>query len=272
MRLEGFLQGFGAGGNLFEGLAQIRMAIGSVCKIKVRVAMLQALVTQRLAGLTLQGSDLATYFLDHVGDAGEVGINQRELVKRFFALSFVKCDAGRFFKDDASFRGIGRENLVDLTLQHKGIRNSPHPGIGEKALDVLESGGLAVDGVFAAALAIHPPRDLDFVECRPQLRLAIGKGQGHFTKRKGAPFFAAFKNNVLHGRAPQRLRALLTQNPANRIHNITFTAAVRAHHRCHAGSQIETGAICKTFESTDGNFFEVHVGMNRVVMLPALRD
>ena len=69
--------------------------------------VLNTLVAQRFTRLTLQRADLTADFLDHIGDTGEIDIDQRELTKRFFALRFVECNTRSLFKNSTTLAGIG---------------------------------------------------------------------------------------------------------------------------------------------------------------------
>ena len=60
------------------------------------------LVAPRLAGLTLEGNDLALDLFDDVGDADEVGFGILEFAESFLLLELVLVDAGGFFEDGAA--------------------------------------------------------------------------------------------------------------------------------------------------------------------------
>ena len=153
MSLHLLAQLSGTPGNLSDRFTEIGVAIRVEGQIEVGESMLDPLIAERLAGLPFKGADLAGDFLDNIRDPGEVGVDQRKLVQRFLTLSLVESDASCFFENCPSLSGIRRQDLVDLPLQHEGIRNTPHPGVGEKALNIFETRDFAIDVIITATVA-----------------------------------------------------------------------------------------------------------------------
>src|ERR1017187_1638901 len=198
-------------------------------------AVAEALVAHSLGGLPLKASYLACDLADHVGDAGQVLVRQGKLAHGLPALALVPRYSGRLLEHRPALLGLGREDLVDLALGHDRIARPADARVHEELLDVLQAAQLAVEQVFTLTVPVDPPRDLDLVEIAPELPLAFRQEHRDLAELGGPPRVGALKNDILHLAAPQGLRALLAQDPADRVGDVGLAAPVRADHRGHAG-------------------------------------
>ena len=85
--------------------------------------------------------------------------------------------------------------------------------------------------------------------------IAVVQGNGHIGESQGLSGLCPGKNNILHVSAPELFGALFSQNPADRVCHITFSAAVRAYDTCDAIMKFKGNFICKGLESLHINAF-----------------
>jgi hypothetical protein len=195
---------------------------------------------------------------DDVIEAQEVQVHLFELLEGFLALGFVFRNTTRFFKNEAPLGRVCREDLVNLALNQEGVSHPPNPCIHEEHLDVLEPARFPVEEIIAPAVPCHTPFHFDFMESRTQLVFAIRKGERHFADLGGPAQVCAFKNDVLHLATAQGFRTLFAEDPAERIHNVAFAAAIRPNDTRHPWSQLNPSGVGKAFEACDGDFFKKH--------------
>ena len=127
---------------------------GAPGEAQVAQAVAEPLVAHRLGRLAPQAADLAADLADHVGDAGQVLVGERELAQGLPALALVLGDAGRLLEDGAPLLGLGREDLVDLALGHDRVARPADARVHEELVDVLQAAGLAVEKVLALPVAV----------------------------------------------------------------------------------------------------------------------
>ena len=91
---------------------------------------------------------------------------------------------------------------------------------------------------------------LRLAEQRPLVCVGIHQRQRHFRHTQRLPLARSGKNDVLHLAAAQALGALLAQNPAHRVQNVRFAAAIRTHHdRDPLARELDVGAVGKRLKA-----------------------
>ena len=81
---------------------------------------------------------------------------------------------------------------------------------------------------------------------------------GHIGKTYRLSIFRSCKNNILHIPASKLLGALFSQNPADCIANITFSAAVRSYDAGDPVMKFKIYFLCKGFKSLHLYIFQIH--------------
>ena len=121
-----------------------------------------------------------------------------------------------------------------------------------------------VDEIFAAAIAKHAPRQRHFVighidaRCDQPFALDAADGQGNFRHAERFAGIRAVENHVRHFAAAQRLGRLLAQNPANRVRNIRFAAAIGPDNAGDARLEIQRSFVRKRLEPQHGQILQIH--------------
>ena len=218
----------------------------------------QRLISPRLAGLTLQRTDLALDLFDDVTDAQKIRFRRFEFAQRFALLRFVFCNSGRFFKNGAAIFRTRAEDQIDLALLHHRIGAARHAGIGKKILNVAQPAQCLVEKIFGIAVAINAARHAHVVPVDSELSRAIGEGERDFGKAERLARVGSVENDVGHFAAAKRFGGLFAEHPAHRIEQIGFAAAIRADDCGNAFVEIEKRLIGKRFKAEKLKRFEMH--------------
>ena len=229
-------------------------------QVEVTQPVLRAAEAQRLRRLPLQRAHAPRNFLDDVGDAGEVLVDEREFPERLLALRLVARDAGGFLEKRAAFRGIGGENLVDLPLHHERVGNAADARVHEQSLNVLEAAGFAVEKIVRGVFPRNAAHDGNLVERGAEFFFAVREDEFDFAEAERLALVRSRENDVVHRAAAQRLRALLSEHPANRVDDVRFSAAVRPDNRRDARRKSDARAVREAFEPVDDDFLQIHFG------------
>lgn len=215
-------------------------------------------------GLAAEGFELAAQFLGEVLDAGQVGLHGVEFPQRLLLALAVFEDARRLLDEGAPSHGVGVEHGVELALADDDVHLPADSGIREEFLDVEEPAGVAVDLVFAAAVAEHDPRDGDLGVFDGQRAVGVVDGEGDLGPAQRGPPGRSGEDDVFHLPAAQGFGALFAHDPGERVDHIGFTGAVRAHDAGDPGLETQGRGGGEGFESAQGHGLEVHaVGLYR---------
>src|SRR5580698_7464750 len=106
-------------------------------------------------------------------------------------------------------------------------------------MDVLQAAGLAVEQVLALPVPVDPAGDLDLVEFAAELLLALGEEHRDLAHLRGAPRVGPLEDDILHLAPSKGLRALLPEDPADRVRYVGFAAPVGPDHGGDAGLEKE---------------------------------
>ena len=95
-------------------------------------------------------------------------------------------------------------------------------------MDIPQSGGLAVNIVFAVTAAIIPTGDHNLIRVIRKGAVSIIQSQRGFRKANCCTLLGSAKDHVLHFGAAEGLGALLAHDPQDGIGDIGFAGAVGA--------------------------------------------
>ena len=125
----------------------------------------------------------------------------------------------------------------------------------EQRDDILQTAGLAVDEVFAVAVAVETAGHCDVRRIQLENVIGIVENQRHLAKGQRFSLQRAAENDILHIGAAQRLSRLLAQHPAHGVGHVAFAAAVGAYDAGHALVEADRSFFGKRFESDKLYFF-----------------
>ena len=216
----------------------------------------QLQVFARGCALRLERLQAGFKLSDDILHAGEVlrGILQPSLGLDLARLVFD--DAGGFFEYLPAFLRFDREDFVDAALTDQRIALLADAGIAEQIHDIAQTAGIAVDHVFAVAVAVYAPHDGHLGKVDGQGAVLIVDGEHDLAPGQLLALFGAAENNVLHLAAAQGFGALLAQYPANGVRYIGFAAAVRADDAGDALIKGHLHAVREGLEAVDFEFFQ----------------
>ena len=216
---------------------------------ELRVEMLQLrgdlFVSARLAGLTLQRTNLPLHLSNEIGDAQQVLVGVLQLAEGFFLLRLELRDARRFLEHHPAILRLAGEQLRDVALRHHAVTRAPDARAHEELLDVFEPARRFVDEILAPAIPEHPPRHRHLVVAHGHARsgelllIHIADGQGNFGHAQRFAAIRAVEDAVRHLAAAQGFGGLLAQHPANGVRHIGLAAPIGADDGRHAGLEIQ---------------------------------
>ena len=229
---------------------QARVLRGDERQLERPTLRLERLVLQSLLGLTLQGGDLAADLVHDVPDAKEILARRLELAERLRPLLLVARDPRGLLDEDAPVEGLRGQDVGEALLLHEGVGLRVDPGPQEQVVDVLETADRLVEQVLRLPVPVEPPADRDLAPGYRHLTLVRereeGLGQSERTAGGGP-----VEDHVLHPLAPQRLRALLTEGPAQGIGDVRLAAAVRTDDGGDAREDLELRPVDEGLEAEE---------------------
>jgi hypothetical protein len=125
-------------------------------------------------------------------------------------------------------------------------------------VDVAQPTGRAVQKVVALARTTQSPRYYDFAKWNIERAIVVLEverdlGEIHCATRRGA-----LKDDLFHLGAAKRSCPLLTQDPANCIGDVGFSATVRTDDRRDSWLEHHIGSISERFESMNLELRQTH--------------
>src|SRR5450755_1238163 len=218
-----------------------------------------------LGDLALARSARAVDLGDDVVDAQQVLARQLHLAFGLLAALLVFGDAGRLFQEHASVFRACADDLTDATLLDDGVGLRADARAQEQLGDVAQANLRLVKQVLARPIPIQAAGDGDFRvvpvldgEALRVLRIGVVEGEGDLRQTIGAARLGAIEDHVFHGAAAQVLRALLAENPTNRIDDVRLAATIGADNADHVVVEVDHRAVHEGLEARDLQLLYVH--------------
>ncbi|RPK49950.1 hypothetical protein EES40_06835 [Streptomyces sp. ADI93-02] len=256
--LTALLEGRLVGDLLPQRLPQPHQVVGEQTQPGVTQIGLDDGGPARHGGLPSQRFELAPQFVGQVLDAGQVGAHRLQLPQRLLLALTVLEDSGRLLDEGAASRRVGVQHGVQPALTDDDVHLAADSGVREEFLDVEQPAGVAIDLVFAAAVAEHDPGDRHFGVLDGERAVGIVDGQRHFRPAEGWPSRGAGEDHVFHLAAAQGFGPLLPHDPGERVHHIRFARPVGADDTGDPRFEPQGGGGGERFETTEGQGLEVH--------------
>ncbi len=171
-----------------------------------------------------------------------------ELSLRIILPAPVADDAGGFLEDRSPAFSPVVDDIRDLPLTDDGIAFHAHAGIHDQLPHILQTAGISVDLVFTFSGSDHPAGDRHLVVFDGQYVFMVIDDKCYFRNATSLPALCPCENNLLHFPAPQLLRALFPQHPADGVGDIAFPAAVGTNDAGDAVHEFHTYRFCEGFE------------------------
>ena len=233
---------------------------------------LNLFVAQRLPacgsiGFGLQPSDLFSTHGLKVSSAFEIFPCRFEEILRFAAALFIERHAGGLFQINAQFFGLGANEARNHALRNDGVAACAQPRAHKDFLNIAAAHLLVIDVIGRYAfLGDHAAYGQFFVlPPRPfHLMVRVVKHQFDACSSERRTAGRARENQFAHRtRTSQFADAAFAQHPANRINDVRFAAAVRAHDRNQRVPQFDHYGVREAFEAGDFDLTKVQRRLRR---------
>ena len=209
--------------------------------------------------LPAQRFELATNFSREIVQAGEVCLHRLELARGLLFASAVFEDSSRFLDEASAVFGARVQNLVKLSLTDNDVHFSTQATIAQELLNIEESTGLLVDGVFAPTVAKQGSRDGDFAVLDGEGTIRVVDGEGDLCATERRFIRGPREDDILHGSTAQGFRTLLPHDPSECVDNVRFSRTIGPHDTGDAGFELECGGLGKRLESLEGEGLQMHL-------------
>ena len=186
---------------------------------------------------------------DEVADADAVVLGLLEPAQRLSLASEELADAGGLFEQAAALGRLLGEHRVDLALRDDRVRARPETGAHEHLDDVAQPDLRAVDEEFALARAVGAARHLHFAEADAERVVLVVERERHLGHAERLAPVVADEDHVLGLRRAQRLRTLLAERPADRVHEIRLAGPIGTDERGDPGLEHDLGLIGERLEA-----------------------
>ena len=211
-----------------------------------------------LLGLGLQGTDAGLEFREDVSETDEVLLGTVEAPDGVLTAVPEMGDACGFFEHVAAAGGLGRDHVRDFALGDHRVAVAAEAGVHEELVDVLQSDLLAVDAVLGLTRTEVPAGNGDLFLVVGQAAVRVVEPQRDFRITQRPALVRAAEDDVFHLGTAQVLRGLFAEDPADRVGNIRFSGAVRAHDRRHAAVKFQHGLVREGLETLQFECFQNH--------------
>ncbi len=237
-RLAARSGGVAHAGFQIEALQAQRQQLGE----QLALFFLQGLIAARRGRLALQVANLLFHFLAQIVQPIQVLAGVGDAALGFAAPLLVARDARCFLQEGAQVVGPCLDNPRNHALLDDGVAARSQTGAEEQLRDVLAPHLEAIDEIIGGAVAAHrtPQRDLVVVRVRAaDLAVGIVEDQFHRSIAQGFARRRSVENDVGHRFAAQMFGGNLAHDPAHRIDDVGFAAAVGPDHarqaagKCH---------------------------------------
>ena len=209
-------------------------------------------------GLLLQRFQLPAELRQHVLQAQEILVEPRELALRAFLPAAMLRDAGGLLDVLATLLRTREQDLFQLALTDHGVERAADPRLGQELLDVEQPHDLAVDPVLALAAAEDRAADLDLGHRHGDLARRVVDDQLHLGHTEGRTRRGSGEDDVGHVPAAEGARALLSERPADRIHQVRLARPVGTDDHADARDELQDGLVRERLEAADLDLTQEH--------------
>ena len=219
---------------------------------------LDGLRTSCYLRLPAQRLELATQLGGQVAEPVEVALHPGEFALRLLLTPPVFEDAGGFLDERATLLRSRLQDLGEFPLAHDHVHLASDPRVGQQFLHVHQAGAIAVDLVFRSPVSEHPAGQRDLGVVDRQGPVGVVQGQRDLCATQWLPSGGPGKDHVLHLSATERLGAVFTHHPGERIHDVRLTGTIGPHHAADPGFEPQRRGRREGLEALERQRLEVH--------------
>jgi hypothetical protein len=214
--------------------------------------VLQLLIAGRDLRLRIELFDLRAELGADVGDPRQVLARVCETGLGLLAPLLVFRDARRLLEEHAQLFGLRLDDARNHALLDDRVGARPEAGAEEHIGDVASANVRAVDVVVRLAVALQDALHRDFSVLRPLAGGAperVVEAELDRGARERRAVERTVEDDVLHRVAAKRGRARLAEDPAHRVDDVRFAAAVRADDADPLAGHVNGGGIDERLET-----------------------
>ena len=235
-------------------------------------------VAQRLARLALEPVDLRRELRDHVVEPVQILLGGVEPQFCLVAARMQAGNAGGFLEHAPALLGLRLDDLADAALVHERRGARAGRGIREQDLHVARAHFAAIDPIGRAGVPLDPPRDFERVLLVELCRcgaVAIVEEQRHLAGIARRPAGAAGEDHVVHVGGPHGFVRGFAHDPAQRLDEVGFAAAVGSDDAGQSRLDRHVGRLDERLEPDQAQLAELHrpasIGSATARAMPARR-
>ena len=218
------------------------------------VVFLDLVIFFCLPCLFFKGFHVLPDFEQHIFQTGQIAFGILQFPEGFLLPDLKFRYSSRFFKQCPPTVFPVRQNIVHHFQFDDGIAVGSNTGIQEKACDVFEAAGNAIEKIFAVAIPVVAAGDGNRCIIGWENVFRVQKCEAHFCHLQRFSRPGAVENEVFHFVGAEVPGFLFTQNPADGVDNIGFSATIRTDNAGHTFIKMNGNLITKAFEAFDFQF------------------
>ena len=223
-----------------------------------------------LGGLAANGIQLSFDLAHDVSQAQQILGHAFELALRVDFAGLEAADARGLFEDAPAGDVCGLQELIDAALLDDAVRRTPGSRPEKKIADVFKPGRHSVDEIFRLPRAVDAAANLHFVDVEGKHALPIVEVEQGLGERRRFAVGRAIEDDVGHLLSAQAFRALVAEDPLDRIDDVALAAAVGTDDTGNAGGEFEAGAVGEALEAEQIERLEHRCSSGRPVVAVSL--
>ena len=208
--------------------------------------------------LLLQRGKLALQFIQDVVHPVHILQRMGQFLVRLFLARLELDDTRRLFKNQAPVLALPGKYLVNPPLADNGIAFLTDAGIPEEIHHILQPAGRAVQVIFAVAVAVNTAGHHHFRIVQRKRPILVIKDQRDLAVSQRLALLRPAEDHILHAGAAERLCALLTQHPADRVGNIAFSGTIRSDNARNALVENDLRSLGKGLKAVQFQSLQSH--------------
>ena len=207
-------------------------------------------ISARLTGLQLEAAFAALELPDNVLETLHVLLDTVEPELTLVLALPIAADTSSLFKDPAAVDRIRREDSIDAPLLKDGVTPAADPCIKEHLAHILEAHLLTIDQILSLTTLEHTAGDGDLSPMSFDRPAGVVEDDASFGEGHPSATGRALEDDIRHLLATHGCRALLTEDPTDRIDDVALTTSIRTDDAGHGViSKVEDRSVSEGFKA-----------------------
>ena len=186
-----------------------------------------------------------------VFNAGQVLLGGIQFIFGLFLTCFINGYAGGLLQHAAAAVVLVFDDIVNHAEFNDGIAVGADAGVQEKVLYIFQAALYVVEAVFTFAALIEFTRYGNGIELGGKQVARILEGKAHLRQAAGRACFGPVEHQAFEVLTTQVTDLLLTDHPADTVHDVAFTATIGPDNAGNAFVEIERRLVGKALKTLD---------------------